>query len=267
MLSDWYLAAQELREARNSGCALVVDLTVQGLGPSPSLSVRAANEAGLPVVTAVGRYVVAALAPEQRELSADALADEWIATVENGMDGCAVGIIGEIGVSRSMHDAEHRSLHAAALTHKNTGLGVNVHIEPGYGLGTAHEALDVLESGGADPAKTAISHVDYETDLDALIRLARRGCYLEFDLFARSFPPVSEQERLRTILSLVEAGYGERILLSQDICMRHSLLRWGGPGYAHLAREIHPELRHRVGSATTDLLISENPLRFLSVDS
>lgn len=265
MLSDWYVASQELLEARRSGCALIVDLTAHGLGAMPSLAVRAADAAGLDTVIAVGRYIVAALTPEERDLPSAALAEEWTKAAENGIDGCAVGVIGEIGLSVDMHEAERRSLEAAAITHQRTGLAVNVHIEPGYGLGNAHEALSVLESGGTDPAKIAFSHIDYETDRDALIELARRGCYLEFDLFARAYPPVSEPDRVDMITSLVEAGHGDRVLLSQDICMRHGLRRWGGPGYAHLAREIHPVLRDRLGAAGTQLLISENPLRFLSL--
>ncbi|WP_460062883.1 hypothetical protein [Streptomyces sp. YKOK-I1] len=51
------------------------------------------------MVTAVGRYVAGSLTPAQRELAADALADEWTDAAEDGIDGCAVGVVGEIGVS------------------------------------------------------------------------------------------------------------------------------------------------------------------------
>src|SRR5437879_13335248 len=52
-------------------------------------------------------------------------------------------------------------------------------------------------------AGATLSHIDYETDVNALIQVARSGCYLEFDLFARTLPPISEHERLRPLFAPV----------------------------------------------------------------
>lgn len=44
--------------------------------------------------------------------------------------------------------------------------------------------MDVLEDAGADISHTAMSHLDRTIfDNDHLLEFAKRGCYLEYDLF------------------------------------------------------------------------------------
>ena len=62
--------------------------------------------------------------------------------------------------------------------------GAPLIIHPGRNPKAPFEILDVLEQGGADISRTAMSHLDRTiSDIDELVRLAQRGCYLEFDLF------------------------------------------------------------------------------------
>ena len=57
-------------------------------------------------------------------------------------------------------------------------------IHPGRNPRAPFEILDVLEQAGADISRTAMSHLDRTiSNIDELLRLAERGCYLEFDLF------------------------------------------------------------------------------------
>ena len=62
--------------------------------------------------------------------------------------------------------------------------GAPLIIHPGRNPKAPFEILDVLEQAGADISRTAMSHLDRTiSDVDELLRLAERGCYLEFDLF------------------------------------------------------------------------------------
>ena len=62
--------------------------------------------------------------------------------------------------------------------------GAPLIIHPGRNPRAPFEILDVLEQAGADISRTAMSHLDRTiSDVDELLRLAHRGCYLEFDLF------------------------------------------------------------------------------------
>ena len=40
-------------------------------------------------------------------------------------------------------------------------------------------------------------------------------------------------------------GYGDRVVLSHDICTKHRLAAYGGHGYGHLLAEVVPWMRQR----------------------
>ena len=62
--------------------------------------------------------------------------------------------------------------------------GAPLIIHPGRNPKAPFEILDVLEQAGADISRTAMSHLDRTiSDVNELLKLAQRGCYLEFDLF------------------------------------------------------------------------------------
>jgi phosphotriesterase-related protein len=270
VLCDWYVGAKELRLARESGCQLFVDLTCEGLRPMHDLVVQAADLADIAVVLSVGRYIGGSLSPDARQLGVDDLTDRWVRTIAEGLNNVRPGIIGEIGTSETIEDVEMVSLRAAAQAQQASGLAINVHLHP-FGR-QANLVLDILEQAGADCARVALSHCDGEFDLDFLLGILDRGCYVEFDQFGTTpdqlfegYPMPSDAERIGMIADLCERGYGQQLLLSQDICHRHSLTRYGGTGYAHLADQVLPELREMVGSTVTNQLVSTNPLRLLSL--
>jgi phosphotriesterase-related protein len=269
VLADWYLAAAELDEAREHGCQLVVDLTVDGLDPRPSIAAKAANLAGLDLVVGLGRYLAEALPPHELDRSVDELVDDWVRRAEEGVDGAAVGVIGEIGTGERLAPAEITSLRAAARTQRATGLAINVHVHP-YAR-TALDALRILDAEGADLGRVAISHCDGATDVDWLLSLLDTGCYVEFDqlgtgpsrlIQGRGYP--SDDDRLNLVETLADAGHADRLLLSHDICMRNSLRRYGGWGYAHLGETLLPRMRARLGDKLASHITAHNPLRLLS---
>ena len=63
-------------------------------------------------------------------------------------------------------------------------IGAPLIIHPGRNESAPFEILDVLAAAGADLSRTVMSHLD-RTILDdqKLLELAKRGCYLEYDLF------------------------------------------------------------------------------------
>ena len=269
ILSDWYLGANEMRLARDSGAQLLVDLTVLGIGPNPEMSVRAARLAEIELVISVGRYLHDTLAEDERALPVGALVDRWLQQIDEGVDGYFPGIIGEIGTSESLWPDEVNSLKAAARTQQQTGLAINVHVHP-YAR-RAMEAIDILTSAGADPSRVAISHLDCDLDIKQLTQVLRAGVYVEMDNFGTGrqrlvlgdgYP--DDAERLDMIEELCSLGFGSRLLLSHDINHRNSLVRNGGWGYRHIGTDVIPRLADRLGHEATQRLVSDNPLTYLS---
>ncbi|MDQ1106054.1 hypothetical protein [Nocardioides zeae] len=272
LLSDWYLAAQELRLARDAGTQLVVDLTVLGSGPSVEVAVRAADQAGIALVVSAGRYLEPALPASELPVSEDELVDRWTRQVEEGFAGLLPGVIGEIGTSWDITEVEATSLRAAGRVQAATGLPLNIHVHPF--AKRALEAIAIAERAGADPARIAVSHLDCEIDLPQLEDIMRTGAFVEMDNFGTgrarfvngaSYP--DDDERLDAIAHFLDGGFGAQLLLSHDINHRNSLVAHGGWGYRHLARDVRGRLVDRFGEDVALRLTAHNPLAFLHVDA
>ena len=63
-------------------------------------------------------------------------------------------------------------------------IGAPLIIHPGRDEQSPFDILDILEAAGADLSRTVMSHLDRTVfDDQRLLELAKRGCYLEYDLF------------------------------------------------------------------------------------
>ena len=51
------------------------------------------------------------------------------------------------------------------------------------------------------------------------------------------------QQRLGWLRSLADAGHLDRVLLSQDVCLRSDYAAMGGPGYAYVVTTFADRLR------------------------
>jgi phosphotriesterase-related protein len=153
--------------------------------------------------------------------------------------------------------------------------GVAVFIHPGRDPRGPLADLRAFERAGGDPTRTVVSHVDRRIrDTAFLEDLAATGCYLEFDCFGLEpwlddatlvCPQPCDLERIELIEWLMSAGHTERIVMSQDIAMKHRLTAYGGHGYDHVVRNIAPLFRGRgVSEAEIATMLVDNPRRVLS---
>src|SRR5690606_10575822 len=71
--------------------------------------------------------------------------------------------------------------------------------------------------------------------------------------------------RITMIKTLMDAGFADRILVSQDICTRVHLTRYGGEGLHHLLHRAVP-LMERMGLSTVEVeqLLVRNPAHALT---
>ena len=62
--------------------------------------------------------------------------------------------------------------------------GAPLIIHPGRKPESPSEILNILEAAGADISHTVMSHLDRTIfDEEQLLQFAKRGCYLEYDMF------------------------------------------------------------------------------------
>ena len=48
----------------------------------------------------------------------------------------------------------------------------------------------------------------------------------------------NDQERIENIGQIIEMGFGDKILIAQDVCQKWQYQRYGGKGFAHILDNI-----------------------------
>lgn len=274
-LQDVALAMAEARRFREAGGGTIVEVTTGGIMPDPEGLAAISRESGAHVVMGAGFYTAPYLHDDTAALPREAMAEVIVGQLREGAWGSRIrcGIIGEIGCSWPMLPVERRALEASADAQRATGAAITVH--PGRHPAAPHEILDVLTAAGADPCRVVICHMDRTFDsCGEIVALARRGCVVEFDFFGIEMSNYwlgvadlpNDWMRLRCIRRLFEAGLGDRVAVSHDICTRSRLQHFGGHGYGHLLRNVVPLMRDRgFTEAEVATLLVETPRRLLAM--
>jgi phosphotriesterase-related protein len=272
VLDDPATAAAELVPFAVAGGRTVVDLTLPEIGRRPVVLRDLARRTGLNVVMGCGRYIAGARPAALAGAPAEALRDEVLADLLEGVDGVRAGVIGEIGTSDPLHPDEARMLWAAGEAQASTGRGLVIHLDP-WGR-NGHQVLDHVLGAGADPSRIVLSHLDPALpDLGYLRGLAARGVTVAIDIWGdedayggRGMP--TDEARIAATLTAFDEGWADRLAVSQDVCLKSQLRAHGGPGYAHLLAVIAPRLRAAgLRDADLDLLFTAIPRRILAGDA
>jgi phosphotriesterase-related protein len=272
VLDDPALAAAELAPFAAAGGRTIVDLTLPEIGRRPAALRELARATGLNVVMGCGRYVAGARPAALAGAPAEALRDEVLADLLEGVDGVRAGVIGEIGTSDPLHPDEARMLWAAGEAQASTGRGLVIHLDP-WGR-NGHQVLDHVLGTGADPSRIVLAHLDPALqDLAYARSLAARGVTVAIDIWGdedayggRGMP--TDEVRIAAVMGAFDEGWADRLALSQDVCLKSQLRTHGGPGYAHLLAVIAPRLRAAgLRDAALDLLFTATPRRILAGDA
>jgi phosphotriesterase-related protein len=224
-----------------------------------------------------GYYIGPSFTPEMKmsSRSEQDIADEYIKDVMDGVGntGIKAGIIGEIGMSWPIAPEERKALRAAGMAQPETSAAINVH--PGIYRDAPFECIKILEETDADLNRVVVSHVERSfpiTDRASRARLAEKGCYLEIDLFGtdgvrfnpRMFPYdiPNDATRLNIVTELIEDGFLNQILISQDVCFKVQFRSYGGGGYSHILDYVVPRMPARgMNQEQIDTILIENPRR------
>lgn len=275
-LGDVKTAVEEARRFAVRGGGTIVDVSGFGMGRDPDALREIAHRTGLNVIAGTGYYLPSTYPPDMGEKTEREIADEIVSDVEDGIGDTRIraGIIGEIGATNGFtdHPNERKSFRGATIAQQETGAPITVH--PPYFFQEAHDILDVIEDAGGDLNNVIVGHMDGTIrDDDALEyhrSIADRGPYLEFDVFGRSGYRPSfdanwplDEDRIRHIDALVD-DYGDQLLVSQDVCAKTHLTKYGGFGYDYILRAIVPWMRKRgVSDDRIDTLLIDNPAKAL----
>ena len=298
VLDDEGTAIREAMYFKEAGGKTIVNMSCINIGRNPTGLVNVAKATGLNIIMGTSYYIAQSYTPEMKmdSKTEEDIAKEFIRDIKVGAGdtGIKAGIIGEIGCSWPLEEGERKVLRAAGIAQQETGAAINVH--PGAYQDAPFEYIKILEGVGADLSRLAFSHTTRTFPIaarDARAKLAERGCYLEYDMFGRdadrptpgltSFgkPDTSSRTeqrlmlpqgpydfandtiRVNEIMELIEDGFLDRILVSQDVCFKIMLRTYGGGGYSYILEIIVPQMMRAKGMTEEQIntILVENPKR------
>ncbi len=265
-LKDEHLAGDELKLYLKAGGRTLVEMTSLGIGRRPDALKRIAERTGAQLIMGCGYYKDKWLSYPMRAQHEDEIAGAMIHDIVQGVDGVHAGVIGELGVSREITPFEQRQLRAAAVAQQVTGAAINLHFDMEAPLTERARGLDILEKAGGDLSRVVVSHFRPQpAAIDLWVAVAKRGCYVEFDMFGleKHIGYLSQDtDFAKAIKALIDRGYLDHILISQDLCFAECYTKNGGYGYAHLLKDIVPKLKAAgIADEQVRAIMVENPKR------
>ena len=262
---------EELRDYRRRGGGTLVDLTLPGVGRDPDRLRRLASASGVNIVMGTGWYREAYYPAEALidRRSVDDLAAEMVDELEHGVgaSGIRPGIIGEIGTDKPWVSAREERVHRAAARAAIADRHGDHH--PRRAVRRRPGAAAHLHARRASiPARVVIGHADSYHNLDFYLSVIAAGANLQFDFLGHRFnvEEALEPRLVETIVELLERGFADQLLLSQDVCHDRQLKANGGFGYVYLQQHFLPTLRTAaVGEGEIRQMTIDNPARILSI--
>ena len=278
LLDKFDSAVDESAELLKNGCNTVVDCTLHDIGRNPLQLKDLSEKTNLNIVMGCGWYTDDTHSTFFAEKNTEQLAEELISEILNGVadTGIKPGIIGEIGTGREISAMEWKALSAAAEAQKNTGLAIQVHIYPWSENGLA--VTDKLIADGVASNRIVICHSDVQPSWKYIRKLLDCGVYVELDNFGKEFTPdkksfaggtfASDRERAELAAEIIHAGFGNQLLLTNDICLKCMLREYGGGGYSNIFKNIIPMIAEYgiPVEYLQQMVMRANPLRMLIGD-
>jgi len=274
--TDEEVAVRELALFKQYGGATIVDCTPDDIGRDVRALRRISEQTGVNIIVGCGHYTDPSLSDEIKNRSVSALTDEILHDLTVGVQGTDMraGVIGEIGTSAEITAAERKCVEAALIAARETGASVHFHTSLWEENGKT--VLEIAKKLGTDLSQVCIDHIDVDLRYDYCKYLLDEGAWIEFDNCGKEFfmPPrdhgkirgkfAYDMERAEMIARLISDGYGERLLVTNDLCLKTMLAEYGGNGFMHVARSILPMLRYvGVSEADIERLVITNPANFL----
>ena len=112
------------------------------------------------------------------------------------------------------------------------------------------ETEDRIEALGVAPDRIVICHSDVTPDRRYIRELLNAGVYVQLDNFGKEFTPraggfaagafAKDTERAELAARIIDSGFGDRLLLTNDVCLKCMLKSRGGAGYSHIFADIVP---------------------------
>lgn len=234
--------APEIEKIKQQGVTALVECTPVGVGRRADIDLAVSQATHFPVVLPTGIYREPWVPPWAQAASEEQLAEWMLGELTAGIEACGVPAAwikisaGDDGITAM----ESKILRAAARAGAATNAIIGSHTIRGR---VVREQLAILEAAGYTADRFIWIHTQAEPDFTLHIEMAQRGVWIEYD--AIGTPSFDENICITWIQRLLDAGYGEKVLLSHDRGWYDPSKPGGGvpQPYTYLCDHFLPKLR------------------------
>ncbi|MFO1248610.1 MAG: hypothetical protein U1E93_10405 [Alphaproteobacteria bacterium] len=273
-------AIEELKTLRGAGVDTIVDLTTYDVGRDIRFLREVSRKSGLNIIAATGQRFFPPQSPAitMPSRTVEGLTAFFAREIAQGIDGTRVkaGVV-KIGiVGKTPTELEMTGLRAGTRAAMASGVPLRIHSRAADKV--AEKLAVILGDEGMDPAQVSFDHSDDSGDMDYFLGLVRHGYCLGMDHVHRGLPPdfkPSFERRAECIKLLVDAGFADKIFLSQDVEFGGAMLppearQWRetidpAEGMLFGMRRLIPRLKQiGVPDGAIHTMTVDNPRRFFS---
>jgi phosphotriesterase-related protein len=255
----------EVKRMMDLGVTSAVEVSTIDLSRDIKKLKQLSEETKLNIVAATGFYLQPFHPAWLKNATAQQICDLFVKELTEGVDdtGIKPGIIAEIASSADGFTEEERKvLIAAGMASCRTGSAVSTHT----GRKTAQETIDILLGQGVKPDKVIIGHQDLIDDQEYHLNLLKQGVNIAFDTCGKTaYQP--DEVRAKNAKKIIEEGYGDHLVFSNDVSRRTYFVRAGGYGYTGVMSRVVPMMRSiNVKEEDIHKILADNPARILDND-
>ncbi len=258
----------QLKRLKDLGINTIIDATPINLGRDVRLLKKVSQMTGINIIASTGLYFMEE--PWVCNENAEYLSEIFIKEITEGISGTNIkaGVIKCATDKYGISDYNRITLEAAAMASVKTNTPIITHTlskddSPKNGL----EQQRVLIEAGADPLKIVIGHLGDSNDLEYLVSIIENGSYIGLDRFGVEHFN-SMENRIDTLVKLIEMGLANKILLSHDANFYSNVWHsWDKEHYIFnpkrnmllISEYVLPELKKRgVSDMNINLMMNEN---------
>jgi phosphotriesterase-related protein len=251
--------APEIAAIKAQGITALVECTPVGVGRRADIDRAVSQATDFPIVVPTGIYREPWVPQWAREASEDVIY-EWLLgelTDQIEKSGVRAAWIKVSAGDDGLTACETKILRAAARAGRATNAIIGSHTIRGH---VVRQQLDILESVGYTPERFIWIHTQAELDFTLHLEMAQRGAWIEYD--AIGSPDFTDEFYIARIRQLLDAGFGQQLLLSHDRGWYDPSLPGGGTPkpFTYLVATFLPKLRQAGVAATTIFqLMHTNP--------
>jgi phosphotriesterase-related protein len=254
------LMVPEIDKARALGVTALVECTPVGVGRRADLDRAVSEAAGFPIVVPTGIYREPWVPDWAIKASEDEIADWMLRELNEGIEesGVRAGWIKLSAGDDGITEIEKKILRAGAHAGRATGAVIGSHTIKGR---VVMDQFDIVEKAGYTAERFISIHTQAEPDFAMHLAVARRGAWIEYDGIGGWG---EDEDYVRNINRVLDAGLGDRLLLSHDRGWFDPAQPGGGipKPYTYLFEVFLPKLRESgVDETTIAKLTRDNPFR------